>query len=942
MALLKYEGFDNESGASDLYAGILSTLIVSGSSQSASISLSSTTQYNVGQCLGITATSAVNGPANAYAIITIAPVTNNVIVAAAVSLSATVTNGAVIGYVNANVGQLYCLLSAGSLKVFRGDPTGVSVQLGSTVNSVTASLGWAFVELQAVIAGGSSGSVNVQINGINVFTLTGVNTSADSTTSVSGIMLGTANTAQTSGGFTSFFDDVYAIDSSGSPPNNTFLGPVRVITEFPIGNGLSTNFTGLAHHPNYQNVNEVGMDLDATYNYSNVTGNLDTFIGGSLPSTTSQVFAVKIKAAGRIDDSGVRSVQTYLKSGAAVATGASINLVGSYQYFSDIYTADPNTSNPWSASSVNLVQFGYRIVPSPGSTTAIAFSSIGISAIGALNQISAMAVVGRVGPISLLGNLTNVTTAITASPGFGPVASVASFLQVDYASGGGRIGPVAFIGTASSGLFLSATMTLPLFATNVILAQRVTASATPQIMITGTAIINQGLGMQSKNTIVVSAVITASQKVLTSAAITIPLQAVIISTQNIQTSSIIGIGSISAKGTAATANASNIHIGLPTWQINHSYTIGQRVASTYLGVTNAYQATSSGLSSATPPNGTGTTFPDGTLTWKFLSHVDFTDLTTWAASLPATLTAPVVGFLWNNGTITTTAGTPFLTLGSSSTQHVTSAINTITLKPAPGESIRDTLATGTVALAFNTTNGVSFTLPSGTGGVNYFDIYDSNVIFDGLQFRDPNSTSGSTILQQENTSTKLTVRNCIFDGYAQPGGAVMIQGGTGAFTLANALVIDRQASSPDLSVAISTQSTATRLVNVTLVAPNAPGSTGAGILANSAAAVITNTIISGYVNPQAVIGAGGPIASVSYSLFSNTTVGQGAVDNGNNLFSKTASNQFVSATTDFRLKTGADAINTATAALGDIPTADDIGRNPRPNGVAWDIGAWEK
>jgi hypothetical protein len=940
MALVRYEGFDHETSAADLYAGILSTLICTGAGQSASLALSTSTQYSVGQSLAITATSASNTTANAIAVMPISPGSNNLIVGAAVSLSPSFTNGAVIGFTNNNVGQVYCLINAGALRVYCGDPTGTSVQLSSTINNTVASLGWAYVEMQAVIAPSSAGSVTVQINGSVVFQQSSLTTSADGTTGCTGVLVGTVNTAQTNNGFTSYFDDLYAIDNTGGSPYNTFLGPVRVITQFPTANGSITSFTGLAHHPNWQNVGETDMDSDATYNYSNQTGAIDTFTSTALPGSSSRVYAVKVTGAGRIDDSGIRTVQTYLKSGTAVALGASNNLVGSYQYFSDIYTLDPNTTSAWTPSGVNLIQFGYKLVPSPGSPIALGSGQININVSSTITQITTITAQSVVGPFQAIV-LMILPNLLTSTRTIGPISGAGTAAQGVTATALVSL-PITGNGHLSFGLLLAGTISLPLslLAT---LQQIGNVSATITLMsVHSGAQINQGTGLNGTMTIRPYATGSVSQAVNFAASAMLQVLANI---SAVQSNSAIGsglFGKITASGSISGAAVSNIHIGLAAWQSSHAYTAGQRVASTYNGITNAYQANSSGTSSTTAPNGTGTAFTDGSLTWKYLSHVDFSDLPTWANSIPQTLTQPVIGLLWNDGTITTTTGTPFLTLGSQSNPRVTSSVNTITLQPAPGEGIRDSLALGSTALAFNTSKGVSFTLPSGTGGVNYFDICDPNVIFNGLQFLDPNSTSGSTIIQQETSSTVFTLQNCIIDGYAQSGGAWMIQGGTGTFQMTNCLVIDRQGSSTtSYAGSVFTQSAANHIVNCTIIAPNSPTTYGSGIVANSAAALVRNTIIMGYPSGRCIAGIGGQIAQVDHCLFSTSDPGSAAIDNGGNLYSKVATNQFNSATTDFRLKTGADAIDAAVTDTTDIPTADDIAGTHRPQGAAWDIGCWE-
>jgi hypothetical protein len=60
------------------------------------------------------------------------------------------------------------------------------------------------------------------------------------------------------------------------------------------------------------------------------------------------------------------------------------------------------------------------------------------------------------------------------------------------------------------------------------------------------------------------------------------------------------------------------------------------------------------------------------------------------------------------------------------------------------------------------------------------------------------------------------------------------------------------------------------------------------------------------------------------------------------LFSKTATNQFVgAANTDYKLKTGADAIDAGYTDTTHIPSATDVYGTARPQGSAWDVGPHE-
>lgn len=384
---------------------------------------------------------------------------------------------------------------------------------------------------------------------------------------------------------------------------------------------------------------------------------------------------------------------------------------------------------------------------------------------------------------------------------------------------------------------------------------------------------------------------------------------------------------------------SNIHVGLAVWAISHAYVLTNRVSNGG----NAYECTVPGTSAGSGgPSGTTSDVTDGTVHWKWLSAITYTTLAAWQAdttNFPATLTQPVVGLLWNDGTIAIPAASTFFHL----TGHTTSTTNTITLKCAPGESFRDKMAGQATALAASAANGVSFTFSATTpGGVNYFWISDNNVIFEGLQFIDPLSTSNSTLLAADGTG--VIIRDCIFNGFGQTGGATIIgYTAAGAVNFINLLVVDHAASPSTGAAVMALDSNPCNIVNCTFVGVNAP--TGSQCIlqqASAGAAVFKNNIVMGYAAANAITCSGVGTVTSDHSVFSAASLtGTGVTTGTGNLFSKTAANQFVSATVDFRIKITADAYNAGTPDTTDNPSSDDIARTTRPQGTLWDVGCWE-
>lgn len=382
---------------------------------------------------------------------------------------------------------------------------------------------------------------------------------------------------------------------------------------------------------------------------------------------------------------------------------------------------------------------------------------------------------------------------------------------------------------------------------------------------------------------------------------------------------------------ADAATVFNIHYGLSAWA-SGSFTQGQRCSASG----NAYQCTTPGSSSAAPSGTGGSINNGGTAVFKYLSAIDFTSLQNWANAMPATQTVNYLVQLWNNGVITTSLNTAFMqytaTAGSFST----------VITPAPGEGLTGNV---TAAGAWNPANGVAFDCPaSGTesGGLLYNYLNTNNVTFSGLQFRDLNASAGALMFGTQANVSNLLLTDCILDGYN-----FMYNGsGTSGCGLTNCLMINRQTSPADFPVKWEVTSTSGFMVNCVAVGVGGGAQCMACSLSNSAGAVfVRNCYFSGAAGePLLSQNASGAIIAdhCAFDVSSSAAItgpadGFPNGDGGNNLYSKPSANQFISNTTNFRLKTGSDCIGAGVVDLTDIPNGLDL------YGVAhgasvWDIG----
>ena len=396
----------------------------------------------------------------------------------------------------------------------------------------------------------------------------------------------------------------------------------------------------------------------------------------------------------------------------------------------------------------------------------------------------------------------------------------------------------------------------------------------------------------------------------------------------------------------------NLYCNVAAWA-NQSYSVGTCISSGG----NAYRCTTAGTT-PTAPSGTSTnpiSFGSGTSKWAWLSAITFSGATADAVfsaaiagsvsigGLSGSITQPIIWDLWYTGATwqTSAAGTAFLNLSG----HSFTPTNNLTIQVAPGNSFRD--YGSSTPLEFNAVNGISLTLPSSAGGINYFTIGDPNVAFDGIQFKDPLTTSNCTILYITNNNVHF--RNCIIDGCSQGGGAVPvdIQPGVTGSLFTNLLTVDRQPANGNLTFIKDGPASATTatFVNCTFVAIN--GQNGVSAIQTNAtganAWVIRNCVAVGYTTRGVLdyntVGAAlaDHCGTDAPQVFSNN----GGTNSGGQLVSQTVANMFVSSTTDFRLKSGSPFIDTGVTDTTNIPTADDVFRTSRPQGTSWDMGCYE-
>jgi hypothetical protein len=161
-----------------------------------------------------------------------------------------------------------------------------------------------------------------------------------------------------------FLDDWYMLDTTGSSPLNTFLGPVQCRGEAPNANSsvggrnawTPTNPT----NANYSNVANIPYS-STEYNSDSNAGDYDQFEYPSLPSTVVTVFAVNEWALLELDASGRTVLLNAYSNGTDSPGTAFAPAVGTPTLYNQVSAVDPHTSAAWTIANAGAVQLGVKV-----------------------------------------------------------------------------------------------------------------------------------------------------------------------------------------------------------------------------------------------------------------------------------------------------------------------------------------------------------------------------------------------------------------------------------------------------------------------------------------------------------------------------------------------------------------------------------------------------
>lgn len=237
------------------------------------------------------------------------------------------------------------ITSTGAIRATRnGTSLGVS-----SAGVVTAGT-YMFLEARVTIST-TTGSVEVRVNNTTVLNLTNVNTQATANNYVNRVDWRTVTSP-------TLVDDIHHYDTTGTT-FNTFDGDLPVLLAPVSGPGDYAQWTPNGAPSNYDCIDDIPPDGDATFNSTQQSGRVDSFAHAPVTGLAA-VRAVKVMAFARKDDAASRVLEPGVVIGGAFYAGGQVALPDTYIWASVYFANNPATNAAWTLDAVNNAQIAYR------------------------------------------------------------------------------------------------------------------------------------------------------------------------------------------------------------------------------------------------------------------------------------------------------------------------------------------------------------------------------------------------------------------------------------------------------------------------------------------------------------------------------------------------------------------------------------------------------
>jgi hypothetical protein len=219
---------------------------------------------------------------------------------------------------------------------------------------------WHYLEMKILLGDNNTGAVDIQVDGLLVYSTTGITTSPYGNVGWTGISFHRSF-------FYSpvvFYDDLYIADGDGAAPWNDFLGDVRVEYLRPTANGAVQMWTLGAGPSHWEAVDDGPTpDDDATYISTTSFGDIETNIHeNSVLPPGGQVYGVQTSFLCKKDQPGDRLLAPVFRQGGVNHLGDNVAVTqDNYSYSSVVSETNPATSAQWTITEINDSEYGPKV-----------------------------------------------------------------------------------------------------------------------------------------------------------------------------------------------------------------------------------------------------------------------------------------------------------------------------------------------------------------------------------------------------------------------------------------------------------------------------------------------------------------------------------------------------------------------------------------------------
>jgi hypothetical protein len=345
MSIIHYEHFD-------LYGTDINALLARGYGTQGALSSGnfSTSSRTGSQCFNASSSQQLlrwSAPAplsvmgQGCAMLVVSTPTNNSFIQFAAGLSfGTASNANAIRIVpNGNFG----------FSVFAG--TGSSTPLGSSVNGLISTGSFFWLEARVTSGAGTTGAVEVRLNGVQIINLTGLSLTENWITAT----IGSDNYALQPA---ARFDDWVVWDTAGSV-NNSFLGDTFVLVAAPNADGTPSDWVQDSGANRFSRISET-TPADASFITGNAVGDVNVFGHVALTLPTGSVAAVATQVRAFKTDAGSSSIQIGVTNNSQHSMSAELALATGAVVRSHIANLNPDGNVPWTQAAAQAAGMRFR------------------------------------------------------------------------------------------------------------------------------------------------------------------------------------------------------------------------------------------------------------------------------------------------------------------------------------------------------------------------------------------------------------------------------------------------------------------------------------------------------------------------------------------------------------------------------------------------------